>query len=76
MAYVIDFIYVLITWSDHVFGMVEYPRGSGVIMLLITTGVIVSGAFFERRTWCRYLCFLGGLSGNYSRSAALELEFS
>jgi len=74
--WIIDFIYVLITWSDHVFGMVEYPRGSGVIMLLITTGVIFSGAFFERRTWCRYLCFLGGLSGNYSRSAALELRSS
>jgi ferredoxin len=72
--WIIDFVYVLITWSDHVFGMVEYPRGSGVIMLLLITGVVVSGAFFERRTWCRYLCFLGGLSGNYSRSAALELR--
>jgi polyferredoxin len=72
--WIIDFVYVLITWSDHVFGMVEYPRGSGVIMLLLITGVVVSGAFFERRTWCRYLCFLGGLSGNYSRSASLELR--
>ena len=36
--------------------------------------MVVSGAFFERRTWCRYLCFLGGLSGNYSRTGMLELR--
>ncbi|MDQ0204850.1 4Fe-4S binding protein [Pectinatus haikarae] len=72
--WIIDFLYILITWNDHVFGMVENPRGSGIIMLLLITGVIISGAFFERRTWCRYLCFLGGLSGNYSRSASLELR--
>jgi ferredoxin len=30
--------------------------------------------FYERRAWCRFLCFLGGLSGNYSRLAAIELR--
>lgn len=72
--WIIDIVFILITWSDHTFGVVENPRGSGVLLLLITTGVIASGAFFERRTWCRYLCFLGGLSGNYARSGALELH--
>jgi ferredoxin len=32
------------------------------------------GAVFEKRAWCRYLCFLGGLSSNYSMSSALELR--
>ncbi|WP_425805080.1 4Fe-4S binding protein [Desulfitobacterium sp. Sab5] len=72
--WIIDLTFILITWSDHTFGVVENPRGSGFLLLLITTGVIASGAFFERRIWCRYLCFLGGLSGNYSRSGALELH--
>lgn len=72
--WLIDIFFILITWSDHTFGVVENPRGSGVLLLLITTGVIASGAFFERRTWCRYLCFLGGLSGNYARSGGLELH--
>lgn len=72
--WIIDITFILITWSDHTFGVVENPRGSGFLLLLITTGVIASGAFFERRTWCRYLCFLGGLSGNYSRSGGLELH--
>lgn len=72
--WLIDIFFILITWSDHVFGIVESPRGSGVLLLIIITGVIISGAFFERRTWCRYLCFLGGLSGNYARSGSLEIK--
>lgn len=72
--WIIDAIFILITWSDHVFGIVESPWGSGVLLLLLTTGVVVSGAFFTRRTWCRYLCFLGGLSGNYARAGMLALR--
>ncbi|RPI81333.1 MAG: 4Fe-4S binding protein [Chloroflexi bacterium] len=72
--WIIDAIFILITWSDHVFGIVESPWGSGVLMLGLTTGVVVSGAFWERRTWCRTLCFLGGLSGNYARTGMLALR--
>jgi ferredoxin len=43
-------------------------------MLTLTTGVIVSGAFYERRTFCRYVCFLGGLAGNYARNGMLSLR--
>lgn len=72
--WIIDAIFLMITWSDHVWGIVENPRGSGVLLLMITTAVILSGAIFERRTWCRYLCFLGGVSGNYSRAGMLKLR--
>lgn len=72
--WIIDATFLMITWSDHIWGVVESPRGSGVLLLMITTAVILSGALFERRTWCRYLCFLGGLSGNYSRAGMVELR--
>ncbi len=72
--WIIDALFILITWSDHVFGIVESPRGSGVLLMMLILGVVTAGAFFERRTWCRYLCFLGGLSGNYSRAGTLELR--
>lgn len=71
--WVIDAMFLAITWSDHVWGIVESPAGSGVLLLILTTGVVVSGALFQRRTWCRYLCFLGGLSGNYSRTGMVRL---
>ena len=72
--WIIDALFIFITWSDHVFGVVENPFGSGVLMLTLTTGVIASGSFFERRTFCRHLCFLGGLSGNYARTGMLALR--
>jgi polyferredoxin len=72
--WVIDAVFILITWGDHVFGIVESPWGSGVLLLLITTGVIVSGALYERRTFCRHVCFLGGVAGNYSRTGVVQLR--
>jgi polyferredoxin len=72
--WIIDLTFIMITWSDHVFGVVESPWGSGILLLMLTTGVVVSGAFFQRRTFCRYLCFLGGLSGNYARTGMIALR--
>jgi hypothetical protein len=72
--WIIDVLFVLVTWSDHVFGIVESPWGSGMLLLLLTTGVILSGAFFQRRAWCRFLCFLGGMSGNYARMGMVALR--
>ncbi|MBK8468254.1 MAG: 4Fe-4S binding protein [Actinomycetales bacterium] len=72
--WIIDATFLAITWADHVFGIVGSPWGSGILLLLLTFSVIVSGAFFQRRTFCRYLCFLGGLSANYSRAGMLTLR--
>lgn len=72
--WLIDAFFIAITWADHVWGIVESPWGSGVLLLLLTTAVVVSGAFFQRRTFCRYLCFLGGLSGNYARAGMVQLR--
>ena len=72
--WIIDALFILITWGDHVWGIVDNPVGSGVLLLLLTTGVIASGAFFERRTFCRHLCFLGGLAGNYAQAGMVSLH--
>jgi polyferredoxin len=72
--WLIDIFFIAITYSDHVWGIVESPRGSGYLLLLLVTMVVVTSVFYERRTFCKTLCFLGGLAGNYSRSGALELR--
>lgn len=72
--WLIDIFFITITWSDHIWGIVESPRGSGYLLLLLTTMVIATSVFYERRTFCKTLCFLGGLAGNYSRSGMLELR--
>jgi polyferredoxin len=72
--WLIDASFLAITWADHMWGIVGSPWGSGVLLLTLTTAVVVSGAFFQRRTFCRYLCFLGGLSGNYARAGMVQLR--
>ncbi|WP_246041971.1 4Fe-4S binding protein [Robertmurraya kyonggiensis] len=71
--WLIDLFFIMITWSDHVWGIVESPRGSGYLLLVLVTMVVITSVFYERRTFCKNLCFLGGLAGNYSRSGMLEL---
>jgi ferredoxin len=71
--WVIDATFLLITWADHAFGIVESPRGSGYLLGLLITASLVTAVIYERRAWCRYLCFLGGLSGNYSRTSSVQL---
>jgi len=73
-VWIIIFAFLAITWSDVIFGIVESPLNTGILLLFILIGVVFMGAVFEKRAWCRYLCFLGGLSSNYSMSSALELR--
>ncbi len=70
----IDALFLFITWADHLFGIFSSPLLTGGLMLILITGVLVSGALWQRRTWCRYLCFLGGLAGNYARNGMVELR--
>ena len=72
--WLIDLFFILITWSDHIWGIVGSPRGSGYLLLILTTMVVGTSILYERRTFCKTLCFLGGLAGNYSRSGMLELR--
>ncbi|PLR84926.1 ferredoxin [Bacillus canaveralius] len=72
--WLIDLFFIMITWSDHVWGIVESPRGSGYLLLILVTMVVITSVLYERRTFCKTLCFLGGLAGNYSRSGMLQLR--
>ena len=72
--WIIDLTFLFITWADHVFGIVESPRGTGYLLLAMLGGAIVMSLFFERRAFCSHLCFLGGLSGNYSMTSSLAFR--
>jgi polyferredoxin len=72
--WLIDASFIAITWADHVFGIVSSPWGSGLLLLGMTTAVVLSGALWQRRAFCRYVCFLGGVQGNYSRAGLVQLR--
>jgi len=65
---------LLITWVDNIFGLVKSPLYTAYFIILIITASIMVGLIFERRTFCRYLCPIGGLIGLYSMFASTELR--
>lgn len=67
-------LFILLTWCEDLFDIVHSTLATGVLLLAIITGVVACGAFFERRTWCRYLCPLGGMAGIYSRVGIFQLR--
>jgi hypothetical protein len=66
--------FVLLTWADVQLGVVRDPRVTAWIILLLLCSAIVTGLFFQRRTFCRYLCPITGLIGIYSMVAPVELR--
>jgi len=72
--WITDGIFIAITLFDRLYGMVDKPWLSGMIFLLITGGAIILSIRYERRSFCKHICFLGGVSGNYSMLAGVSIE--
>jgi polyferredoxin len=67
-------MFVLLTWADEQLGVVRSPRVTAWIVLFFAAMAVAVGLFYERRSFCRYLCPIGGLIGIYSMTAPLELR--
>jgi len=66
--------FVLLTWADVQLGVVRHPRVTAWIILLLVVSAVLTGLFYQRRTFCRYLCPITGLIGIYSMVAPVELR--
>jgi hypothetical protein len=67
-------MFVLLTWADEQLGVVRSPRVTAWVVIFFAALAVVIGAVFERRSFCRYLCPIGGVIGIYSMTAPLELR--
>ena len=50
------------------------PSVIGWVLLAFLAGAVVLAMVFERRTFCRYVCPVGGFIGLYSLAVPLELR--
>jgi len=66
--------FILLAYLDEAWGFSGDARKTGYLLLAVLATVIFFGAFFERRTFCRYACFIGAFAANYSRAGTLELR--
>jgi NAD-dependent dihydropyrimidine dehydrogenase PreA subunit len=71
---VIAALFLLITYVDETWRLSVDARRTGYLLLALLVAVIFFAAFFERRTFCRHVCFIGGFAANYSRAGILQLR--
>jgi polyferredoxin len=67
-------MFVLLTWFDIQLGVVRNPIVTGSLLLAIMIIALVVSMIYARRSFCRYLCPIGGIIGIYSMFSAVELR--
>jgi hypothetical protein len=56
---------------EQVFHMTINPKPTGFLLIGLILLAVLFAMFFERETWCRYLCPLGNFGGIFALSATL-----
>jgi DNA-binding NtrC family response regulator len=62
----------VIIWAEAASKMPYSPMATGFLLLSIASFAVLSGIFYERRLWCRYLCPLGRLAAIFSGCSIIE----
>ncbi|MCP4592479.1 MAG: cyclic nucleotide-binding domain-containing protein [bacterium] len=65
---------VVIIWAEHATQMFHRSSATGVLMLSILAGAVVSALAFGRRVWCQHFCPLGQIVAQYASISPLRLR--
>jgi len=67
--------FIILTWMFLNIGLAENPLYTALVsIILFIAPAIVISMVFQRRTFCRYVCPIGGVIGAYSMTAPLEIR--
>ncbi|NQV31626.1 MAG: 4Fe-4S binding protein [Phycisphaeraceae bacterium] len=66
--------FVGLTWVELGFGVTMSPRATAYLGLTILLMAIVSAFLFDRKSFCRYGCLVGRVSGLYALFAGIEVR--
>lgn len=72
--YPVIITFLIITWAEFYFSAVSSPKNTAYIAIIFLITAVLISIIFERRSFCRYLCPIGGMIGVYSRFSFLELR--
>jgi polyferredoxin len=67
-------LFVLLTLADEQLGVLESPQATAWIIIFFAVLALGIGVWYQRRSFCRYLCPIGGMIGVYSMLAPVELR--
>lgn len=67
-------LFVLLTWIELGLGITLIPRATAYVALGMLALAVVSGFLFDRKSFCRYGCLVGRISGLYALFASTEVR--
>ncbi len=65
---------LFIIWLETATDIRNSPFNTGILLLTIFLMALVISVIFERQSWCRYLCPLGGMMGVFAKVSPFELR--
>jgi transcriptional regulator with AAA-type ATPase domain/ferredoxin len=65
---------IFIIWLETATNIRSSPLNTGILLLTIFLLAVVFSVIFERQSWCRYLCPLGGMMGVFAKVSPFELR--
>uniref|UniRef100_A0A7C4ESX0 Cyclic nucleotide-binding domain-containing protein n=1 Tax=Desulfomonile tiedjei TaxID=2358 RepID=A0A7C4ESX0_9BACT len=65
---------LFIIWLETATDMRSSPFNTGLLLLTILALATIVSVIFERQSWCRYLCPLGGMMGVFAKVSPIELR--
>jgi DNA-binding NtrC family response regulator/ferredoxin len=66
--------FLVILWAEHSTQMFTRPRATSVLLIAILGGAVITSLLFGERIWCRHLCPLGKMVGQYASIAPVVLR--
>lgn len=68
------FLFLLLTWADEQIGVIRSPQLTAWLIIIFAFVAVLTGIFFQRRSFCHYLCPITGLLGLYSMVSPVEVR--
>jgi len=65
---------LFIIWIEIATDMRSSPLNTGLLLVTICVLATVVSVIFERQSWCRYMCPLGGMMGVFAKVSPIELR--
>jgi transcriptional regulator with AAA-type ATPase domain/polyferredoxin len=65
---------ICIIWFETATDIRQSPFNVGLLFLVMLASATTVAVIFERQSWCRYLCGLGGMISVLSKASFLELR--
>jgi ferredoxin len=67
-------LFLALTWATTLWALDRSPFATAGLALSITLGAVALALIYEKRTFCRYVCPLGGVFGLYAQTAPARLD--